>query len=618
MIEFIKIAWRNLWRNKRRTVVISLAIALGVWGVLVAIGVDNAFVYQMMDNFIYTHLGHIEIHAQGFNKNPSLRLCITEAEEVIEKVKGTEHIAGYAPRIKAFSLAQSPRSSQGVMLVGIDPELEPTVTRIKSFITEGSYFERDDGRAALIGEGLAHKLKVDVGDRVTFFTQGYRSEEGVIESLRVIGLYRSGISELDKLMVYVPLRLSEHILEMEGRLSEVAIVVDEDKNIGVVKESLKKSLAQKDQGLEMKSVEITGPEDEEIQLIKVSSSRQDDLITEPEALSESFRLNPQTLAVSFRVSIPADARNILENNKEGFSEIEVIGVDPVDEEKVTGIFSSVDVPRESWLAGSELEKELDVRDDWVILDEGALGKLSAQPGDTITIQYRDESLSMEVAGILRGHVEKGLEKPFALMSRRQIIERLSGKPGASQILVRLKPDADPGDVREGLLAGLGKEVLDWGELYPLLKEMEILMDYANYVFLLCVYIAVAFGIANTMVMSVFERVRELGILKAIGTRPGQLFNMVILECLMLALIGMGLGGVLTAVTMLAWKSHGLDLSLFAEGMEAMGLGTVLYPVLTLENIFFAIIMAFFIAIVSALYPALKASRLLVVEALQRI
>ena len=144
------------------------------------------------------------------------------------------------------------------------------------------------------------------------------------------------------------------------------------------------------------------------------------------------------------------------------------------------------------------------------------------------------------------------------------------------------------------------------------------MDIANYVFLLVIYIAVAFGIANTMIMSVFERVRELGILKAIGTRPGQLFNMVILESVMLAMIGMGLGGAVSGLTVWVWAKRGLDLSIFAEGMEAMGLGTVLYPVLTLENIVFSVAGAFIIAIVSAFYPAYRASRLLVVQALQRI
>ncbi len=618
MSEFIKIAWRNLWRNKRRTLVITFAIALGVWGVLVAIAVDNAFVYQMMDNFIYTHLGHIEIHANGYQKNPSLRLCMPEAEALLEKVRGTRHIKGYAPRIKAFGLAQSPRASQGVMIIGIDPELEANVTRIRTFITEGRYFNKDDFRSVLIGESLSHKLKADVGDKVTFFTQGFRSEEGVIESLRVIGLYRSGISEFDKALVYIPLKLGESILEMDGKLSEVAIVVDDEKNLDLVKDTLKEKVMGKDTGLKFVKAEVQDQDGGGINLIKVMSDRQGETIHDPEALGESFRLNRGTAAVAYRLVLPSLAENLVPEGNDSEVELDLIGIDPVNENKVTTVFDRVEVSENGWLAGSEIEKELDVRDDWIILGEQTSLALSAGAGDTVRLEYEDESLEMEVAGILKGGIEEGDDAPFALMSRRQMWGAFSRDPSVSEVLIRLEPGSDPEAVSQELIAGLGREVLYWGELYPILEQMAVLMDIANYVFLLCVYIAVAFGIANTMIMSVFERVRELGILKAVGTRPGQLFNMVILESVMLAMIGMGLGGVVSGVTVWVWARNGLDLSMFAEGMEAMGLGTVLYPVLTFENIIFSVVGAFIIAVLSALYPALRASRLPVVEALQRI
>ena len=143
------------------------------------------------------------------------------------------------------------------------------------------------------------------------------------------------------------------------------------------------------------------------------------------------------------------------------------------------------------------------------------------------------------------------------------------------------------------------------------------MNAANYILLLVIYIAVAFGIANTMIMSVFERVRELGILKAVGTRPAQLFGLIIIESIFLAILGMVIGAIASGITLGLWARQGLDLSMFATGMEALGLGTVLYPVLTFENILGAVVMAVLITIISAIYPALRASRLLVVEALRR-
>ena len=78
-MEFLKIAWRNLGRNLRRTLVIICAIGMGVWGALMAMAMFNSFAFQMMDNFIYANLGQIQVHQRGYHKNPGLRLAMTDA-----------------------------------------------------------------------------------------------------------------------------------------------------------------------------------------------------------------------------------------------------------------------------------------------------------------------------------------------------------------------------------------------------------------------------------------------------------------------------------------------------------------------------------------------------------
>src|SRR4030042_5698580 len=105
--------------------------------------------------------------------------------------------------------------------------------------------------------------------------------------------------------------------------------------------------------------------------------------------------------------------------------------------------------------------------------------------------------------------------------------------------------------------------------------MGSMIDVANYIFLLVVYIAVPFGISNTMIMAVFERLRELGILKALGTTPGQIFLLVILESIFLSILGMILGMAVSGATYWLWARHGLDLSFLASGIGATGLGAVL-------------------------------------------
>ncbi len=611
MFEFIKIAWRNLWRNTRRTIIISCAIGLGIWGGIVAVALDNAFVFQMMDNFIYSFLGHIEIHFKGYQKNPSLRLCIIDADRVISLVKEVRHIKSYSPRIKSFGLAQSPRSSQGIMLIGIDPVLESRTTRIKSFIKQGRYFERDDEPAVLIGKELAKKLRLRVGDKLTIFSQSLASEEGVMESLRVVGIYKSGISDLDKSLVYLPIKTAERILEMQGKINEVAIVVDSEKNVPMVKRALKDGLEKIKHNLKAKAEEVL-IDGKRTKFVIFKSAN--NFILDPEIYEEAFKRNSSLKAQSARIYLPITAV-FQDKGKPNSLDIDLIGIDPINEQKATGILSKIILPEDSWLKGTEIEKELEVNTDWVILSKSASKKLGAEAGKEIVFDSGDKRLKLRVIGVIEEFYGEQ-RKDFAIVHRRGLWRNFINRSCASEIWVRLKPDADLDKAKRSLLASIGYEALDWGELYPTLAQLYSLMNAMNYVLLLVIYIAVAFGIANTMIMSVFERVREFGILKAIGTKPFQLFMMVIFESIMLAVLGMILGGLASGVTVFIWARRGLDLSMFASGMEALGLGTVLYPVLTLENIVGAVVMAVLIAIISAIYPAYRASRLLVVEALR--
>jgi len=617
MKEFVKIAWRNLGRNLRRTLIITIAIALGVWGVLVTIAVYNSMAFQMVDNFIYASLGHVQIHIKGYTKNPGLRLCMTDAGEILQKIKGASHMAGYAPRIYGFALAQSPRTSQGVMIVGIDIAKEPTVSRIKKFIKSGSYFTSDDEPVVLVGKDLAHKLKVGEGDKLSFFMQSFQSEEDVVESFRIKGIFSSGITELDKMMVYLPIKQAEKIMEMQDRVNEIAITVDDEKNLELLKADLKQRLPEQKPDLRVEELK-TDLDGKPVSLLKITKSGQDKMILAPEAFGESFKLNGNVSMISNRLFLPMAALHKNRLGKDSYLDLELIGVEPVNENRVSGIFDRVQIPSDSWLQGAEMDKELEANKGWVVLSESAAQALNAVPGDTVRLDSGDKVLSLQVAGTLKQGLDGPGEKPFALMFRQDMWRTFISQSAASEVVLRLKENSDARKTGEELLAGLSLEVKDWKELWPVLAQMTSIMDYTNYVLLLCIYIIIAFGIANTMIMSVFERVRELGILKAIGTSPRQLFGMVIMESVMLAMIGMALGGLASAITLWVWDRNGLDLSMFEAGLAAYGLPTVLYPVLTLKNILTAVIMAFGIAVLSAIYPAIRASRLLVVQALRRI
>jgi ABC-type lipoprotein release transport system permease subunit len=617
MKEFFIIAWRNLGRNLRRTIIITAAVALGVWGGLVSMSIFNSLGHQMVGNFINSSLGHIQIHAKGYVKNPGLRLCMTDADEVLSKIKGAEHLAGYAPRIYGFALAQSARTSQGVMMVGIDPVLEPTVTRIRQIVKSGSYFSANDDPGVLIGKSLAAKLKVKVGDKLSFYLQSFEGGEDVVESFRVRGIFESGISTMDKSVVYLPLQRAEKIMKMENRINEIAIKADQDKNMGLLKADLQNKLAGEKPEL-MVHTQRESADGKEFELMKITEPGVGNLILAPEAMEESFKRNAKVANLALRLELPLAAVHRTSAGRERHQDLQVLGVEPVNENKLSGIFNRVEIPAGSWLKGAEMDKELEANQGWVILGDSAAEALGAEPGDTIRLGSGDKIFSLEVTGKLKDGLEQSSGKPFAVVSRSDLWLAFVSRSAASEVAVKLKDHADPEKTRDELLAGLGLEVQDWKEIWPFLDQYIQIINYTNLVLLLCIFIIIAFGIANTMVMSVFERMRELGILKAIGTSPRQLFSMVIMESVMLAVIGMALGSLASAITIGVWAKKGLDLSMFAAGLASFGFPTIIYPVLSLENILTALIMAFMIAILSALYPALRASRLPVVEALRKI
>jgi ABC-type antimicrobial peptide transport system permease subunit len=132
-----------------------------------------------------------------------------------------------------------------------------------------------------------------------------------------------------------------------------------------------------------------------------------------------------------------------------------------------------------------------------------------------------------------------------------------------------------------------------------------------------VFIAMGFGVVNTILMAVFERVRELGLLRALGMRPGAIVGEVLMEAVMLLVLGTAVGNLAGWASVAALAVHGIDLSAMAAGMELAGLSRVVYPVVTREDLLLANGVVLVLGVTVSLYPAIKASRFTPVEAMRR-
>ena len=401
-------AWRNVWRNKRRSWIIICAVVIGLVGMLFSLAFMEGMMRQTLVNALGTHIGHLEIHKKGFENNKIISLNIENPQEVIRAVAEEPGVVAYSPRIVTSGLISSSESSSGITIVGIDPQEEPKVTTIKGSVIQGDYLDEDGAFQVLIGQGLADKLKVGLGEKIVLMAQDLTGDIGS-GAYRVKGIFKTASPDFDKYMVYLNLKESQELLSLGNRISEVAILSDTPEN--------------------------------------------------PQAVQKTL-----------------------------------------------------------------------------------LTKLDSE-------EY---------------------------------------------------------------------EVLTWKQIIPIMVSQIEFFDEMIYIFFLVICIAMGFGIINTLLMAIMERIREFGIMMALGVRPQKIFRLVVTESVLLCLCGLVLGNLLSYVLVLYVGKKGFNLSIFSKSLETFGIGHLIYPHLTISMVFIGAVTVLVMGILASLYPGYKASRLRPMEALRYV
>ena len=163
-------------------------------------------------------------------------------------------------------------------------------------------------------------------------------------------------------------------------------------------------------------------------------------------------------------------------------------------------------------------------------------------------------------------------------------------------------------------AGKNMQTLPWYQIDTYLSSMLKMMDGFVLVWIIVVFLALSFGLVNTLVMAVFERVHEIGLMQALGMRPSMILYQILLESLLLLIIGLLAGNVLAIGTVIPLQD-GIDISAVAEGMEMMGSSSILYPALKLNDMLLANTVVIFLGVLTSILPAWRAARFDPVEAL---
>lgn len=238
MIKFARISWRNIWRNKRRSLLTLGMLIVGLALFIFSWSFGDGFHDEMIRNVVQSEMAHIQIHAKGFLNNPVLKTRITDPTRIEKIVSQNKEIKSFAPRLKAQALASTAYSSSNVAIIGIEPQLEKKVTVIQDKLVKGHYLDPNNGHEAMIGAKLAKKLEIDLGDKIIIMGQSFNGELKAI-ALKVVGLYYTSDESLDKYTVFMSLKDGQDFFVMDKSINEIAIMVKNESHIDSVVKELK-------------------------------------------------------------------------------------------------------------------------------------------------------------------------------------------------------------------------------------------------------------------------------------------------------------------------------------------------------------------------------------------
>jgi ABC-type lipoprotein release transport system permease subunit len=401
-----RLAWRNLWRNHRRTLIMLAAIVIGVWAMIFMTALMRGMVDDMVRDGVSVLPGHVQIHHPKFRDDPTIANVIAPPRGALLEVLSRPEVVAWATRVRVPAVISSERDTRGVTLVGIEPERERGISFVANDVTEGRFLESRDDRGLVVGRKLVEKLETGLGKRVVVMSQDPENEIAD-RGFRIVGIFDSKLAQYE----------DGYVFGGEGAIQDLLGVGD------------------------------------------------------------------------------------------AISEVAILGTD-----------------------------------------------------------YRD------VEG-----------------------------------LHRMVADA----------AGPDVEVLPWNELDSYLGSMLAVMDGFVVVWIVVVFLALSFGLVNTLVMAVFERVREIGLMLALGMTPRNILSQILAESILLLVIGLAIGN-LAAWAAIEPLKDGIDVSIVGEGMEYFGAASMLYPALYLKDVILANVIVIVLGFFASLSPAWRASRYDPVRAITKV
>lgn len=221
---YLRLAWRNLWRNKKRTIIAASSVFFAVLLALVMRSMQKGSYDFMIDSSVRFSTGYIQVHGKGYWDKRSLDKSMELDPDVTAKLENIRDITLTVPRLETFTLVSHGNITKVSPIIGINPDKEKKIQKLNQRLIAGKYLT-DSSKGILIGQGLAELLKAGIGDSVVLYGQGYHGITAAAQ-VPVEGIIKFPIPELNKTLIYTSLSYAQWLYSAEGRITSLSIMIN--------------------------------------------------------------------------------------------------------------------------------------------------------------------------------------------------------------------------------------------------------------------------------------------------------------------------------------------------------------------------------------------------------
>lgn len=237
---YLILAWRNIWRNRRRTILAASSIFFAIVLAIFTRAMQHGTYDYMIDSAVRMHTGYLQVHGNGYWDERSLENAIDFDHDLIRKIEEINFIEMTVPRLENYLLISSKEITKVTTVICIDPEKENKMTKLQQKLISGRYIN-DNDTGILISEGLARLLDVKVGDTVVLYGQGIYGIT-LATLCPIIGIIKFALPDLNNSFTYIPLQFGQNLFSLENRITTISILINNPKKLDYVYNEVKKAI----------------------------------------------------------------------------------------------------------------------------------------------------------------------------------------------------------------------------------------------------------------------------------------------------------------------------------------------------------------------------------------